>query len=119
MRRFGCPMVVLICLFITGFPAYAGKLKAFVSITPQQYFVQRIGGSLVDVSVLVPTGADPHSYEPKPKQMAELAKTGCTLTTDHHYLFPRGAPAELLEKRDGAYAGLYRAYYAAGSIRRG
>ena len=22
--------------------------------------------------------------------MAELAKTGCTLTTDHHYLYPRG-----------------------------
>jgi len=29
----------------------------------------------VDVSVLVPTGADPHTYEPKPRQMAELAKT--------------------------------------------
>jgi zinc transport system substrate-binding protein len=75
MRRFGCPIIFLICLFMAGSPAYAGRLKAFVSITPQQYFVQRIGGSLVDVSVLVPTGADPHTYEPKPRQMAEMAKT--------------------------------------------
>ena len=75
MRRLGCPTVVLICLFMGGSPAYADKLKAFVSIAPQQYFVQRIGGSLVDVSVLVPPGADAHTYEPKPRQMAELAKT--------------------------------------------
>jgi zinc transport system substrate-binding protein len=75
MRRFGCPTGFLICLFLVGSPVHAGKLKAFVSIAPQQYFVQKIGGSLVDVSVLVPTGADPHTYEPKPRQMAELTKT--------------------------------------------
>ncbi len=27
--------------------------------------------------------------------MAELAKTGCTLTTDHHYLYPRGFAEDL------------------------
>lgn len=27
--------------------------------------------------------------------MAELAKTGCTLTTDHHYLYPAGFPEDL------------------------
>lgn len=74
MRRFSCAAVVLLCQIMAGSPAYADRLKAFVSITPQQYFVQRIGGSLVDVSVLVPTGADPHTYEPKPRQMAELAR---------------------------------------------
>ncbi|MCK7509756.1 MAG: zinc ABC transporter substrate-binding protein [Desulfobacterales bacterium] len=52
----------------------AADVKAFVSIAPQQYFVQKIGGDLVDVSVLVPPGADPHTYEPKPRQMAELAE---------------------------------------------
>ena len=27
--------------------------------------------------------------------LAELAKTGCTLTTDHHYLYPRGFGADI------------------------
>jgi zinc transport system substrate-binding protein len=55
-------------------PADAKQVKSFVSIAPQQYFVQKIGGDMVDVAVLVPPGADPHTYEPKPRQMAELAK---------------------------------------------
>ena len=28
--------------------------------------------------------------------MTELAKTGCTLTTDHHYLYPRGFKGDLM-----------------------
>lgn len=50
-------------------------VKTFVSIAPQRYFVQKIGGDLVEVSVLVPNGASPHQYEPKPRQMAELSKS--------------------------------------------
>jgi len=75
MRRLGCLTVFVICMFLAGPPAHAAKVKTFVSITPQQYFVQKIGGDLVEVSILVPTGADPHTYEPKPQQMAELTKT--------------------------------------------
>ena len=60
--------------FLAG-PALAnGKVRAFVSILPQKYFVQRIGGDLVDVDVLVLPGANPHMYEPSPRQMAALAK---------------------------------------------
>jgi zinc transport system substrate-binding protein len=66
---------VLAGMGLACLPAHAEQLKTFVSIAPQQYFVQEIGGDLVDVSVLVPAGADPHTYEPKPRQMAELAKT--------------------------------------------
>jgi zinc transport system substrate-binding protein len=66
---------LLFCLLMVGHPASAANVKTFVSIAPQQYFVQKIGGDLVDVSVLVAPGADPHTYEPKPRQMAELAKT--------------------------------------------
>ncbi len=53
--------------------ALASSLQVFVSIAPQKYFVQRIGASLVNVSVLVPPGADPHTYEPKPRQMVSLS----------------------------------------------
>ena len=52
----------------------AGKVSVFVSIAPQKYFVQQIGRELVDVQVMVQPGADPHTYEPKPKQMVALTK---------------------------------------------
>lgn len=55
-------------------PALAGaKVRAFVSILPQKYFVERIGGDMVDVGVLVLPGANPHMYEPSPRQMTALA----------------------------------------------
>jgi len=50
------------------------KLPVFVSIVPQKYFVQQIGGDLIDVQAMVLPGASPATYEPKPKQMADLSK---------------------------------------------
>jgi zinc transport system substrate-binding protein len=49
-----------------------GKLSVFVSIVPQKQFVERIAGDLVDVTVMVEAGSDPHTYEPRPAQMAAL-----------------------------------------------
>lgn len=37
---------------------------------------------------------------------AELLLTGCTTTSDHHYLFPKGAPADLLDAQFEAAARL-------------
>ena len=55
--------------------AFTGdKLTIFVSILPQKFFVQQIGKDLVDVHVMVLPGANPATYEPKPKQMATLSK---------------------------------------------
>jgi zinc transport system substrate-binding protein len=50
-----------------------GKLTVFVSVLPQKYFVERIGGSHVDVSVMVGPGQSPATYEPSPRRMTELA----------------------------------------------
>ncbi len=52
----------------------ADKIPVFVSIVPQKYFVQQIGKNLVDVRVMVKPGANPATYEPKPRQMADLSK---------------------------------------------
>jgi zinc transport system substrate-binding protein len=52
-----------------------GKLGVVVSIAPQEYFVERIGGDHVSVSVMVEPGADPHTYEPKPEQMRALSRS--------------------------------------------
>ena len=53
----------------------AEKLPVFVSIVPQKYFVEKIGGDLVHASVMVPPGFNPATYEPKPQQMVALTKS--------------------------------------------
>lgn len=50
-------------------------MKVFVSILPQQYLVERIGGDRVEVTSMVGAGARPETYEPTPKQMASLSNT--------------------------------------------
>jgi zinc transport system substrate-binding protein len=50
------------------------RIKVFVSILPQAYFLERVGGEHVDVAVMVGPGQSPATYEPRPKQMAELNK---------------------------------------------
>lgn len=49
-------------------------LEVFVSIFPQAYFVERIGGSSVTVEVLVGPGKSHHTYEPTPRQLTELTQ---------------------------------------------
>jgi zinc transport system substrate-binding protein len=61
-------------MLLSPLPTEAAALKVFVSIAPQKYFVEKVGGDLVEVSVLVPAGASPHHFEPKPRQMAALSK---------------------------------------------
>lgn len=55
-------------------PDYNAGISVFVSIPPQRYFVEKIGGEFCRVRTLIPAGASPHTFEPKPRQMAELAK---------------------------------------------
>ena len=67
---FTVPIVLL-----TAAAAADEKLPVFVSILPQKYFVQKIGGNLVDVSIMVKPGASPATYEPKPRQMSHISKS--------------------------------------------
>lgn len=57
--------------------AAAGQTKTsmtvFVSILPQAYFLERIGGQRVDVEVLVGEGQSPATYEPSSQQMTKLS----------------------------------------------
>jgi zinc transport system substrate-binding protein len=68
-------LVLTVLFLLYTMPVWASSLGVFVSIAPQKYFVRKIGGNLINISVLVPPGADPHTYEPKPRQMVELSKS--------------------------------------------
>jgi zinc transport system substrate-binding protein len=52
-----------------------------VSILPQKYFVEKIGGKNVRVNVMIPPGVDLHSYEPKPQQLQALNDAQAYITT--------------------------------------
>ena len=51
----------------------AGEIKVVTTILPVADFIQNVGGDRVKVVVMVPPGADPHTYEPAPGRMSELA----------------------------------------------
>ncbi|MBN1647985.1 MAG: zinc ABC transporter substrate-binding protein [Spirochaetales bacterium] len=55
--------------------AGTGPLKVFVSILPQKYFVERIGGDRVKIEVLVGPGKSPATYGPTPQQVLELGSS--------------------------------------------
>ena len=52
----------------------AGKIIVAVTILPQAGFVEAIGGDKVEVVLMVPPGASPHTYEVTPDQMVKLSK---------------------------------------------
>ncbi|MBD3790455.1 MAG: zinc ABC transporter substrate-binding protein [Campylobacterales bacterium] len=58
------------------------NINVVVSILPQKTFVQEIGGEKVDISLMVQPGDSPHTYEPKPSQMKEIAKAALYLAMD-------------------------------------
>ncbi|MCM3638177.1 zinc ABC transporter substrate-binding protein [Sporosarcina luteola] len=50
-----------------------GKLTVFTTVYPLQYFTERIGGELVNVTSIYPAGADEHSFDPTQKDMIALS----------------------------------------------
>lgn len=64
----------LLCLFPSTIAAGGGgNIPVFVSVLPQKYLADRIGGERVEISVMVGPGRSPATYEPTPKQMARLS----------------------------------------------
>jgi len=81
MFRHALIIIITVVLVITvaacSNPAPAqinDKIGVAVTILPQQEFVARVGGDKVDIAVMVPPGASPHTYEVTPAQMVQLSK---------------------------------------------
>ncbi len=75
MKRLSLAVALTVMILLSAaFSVSAEPLSVFVSIVPQKFFVEAIGGDRVAVAVMVPPGASPATYEPKPRQMVELSK---------------------------------------------
>ncbi len=72
------------------------RMKIFVSVPPQAYFVNRIGGERVNVTVLLAPGENPSTFSPSPQEMAELARADLFFRTGvpfENVLMPKIASA--------------------------
>ncbi len=65
--------ILFITLFLNTF--ILANINVAVSILPEKTFVKAIGGDKVNISVMVLPGNSPHTYEPKPSQMKDIAKS--------------------------------------------
>jgi len=50
------------------------SIGVLVTIVPQAEMIEYIGGEYVDVTIMVPPGQSPHSFEPTPEQMIKVAQ---------------------------------------------
>ncbi|MFC4403433.1 metal ABC transporter solute-binding protein, Zn/Mn family [Gracilibacillus xinjiangensis] len=49
-------------------------LEIYTTLYPLEYFAKEIGGEYVNVTTILPPGADPHNFEPTSKLMVDIAK---------------------------------------------
>jgi zinc transport system substrate-binding protein len=63
----------LLCGCVSQGESPSGKVNVVTTIAPLSEFILAVGGDRVEVAVLVPPGAEPHTYEPTPSQMKDVA----------------------------------------------
>lgn len=52
---------------------HAAPPTVLVSIAPHKFFVEKIAGNTVSVQLMIPVGADAHTYEPTPRQVIQAS----------------------------------------------
>lgn len=72
---FLCSLLILSCIpgQKSGSTIDASKPLIALSILPQKYFAERIGGEFIETLVLAGPNQNPHNYEPNPRVLQDLA----------------------------------------------
>ncbi len=64
----------------TGISGIDEPIIVAVSVVPQAEFVEKVGGDKIKTVVIIPPGADPHTYELSPKEVQEISKASMFVT---------------------------------------
>lgn len=90
-------ILAIVTVFFTGCGARtspslqsAAKLKVVATVYPVYEFAQHVGKDKIEVSMLIPPGAEPHDWEPTPQDLAKIKAS--------RLLLYHGAGLEPLEK---------------------
>ena len=103
MKKKRLLVVIVFLLITTGVLSYLainntntnnsnGKIGVAVTIGPEVEWVNAVGGDKVSVTLMVPEGSDPHTYEPLPSQLAQVsnakmyAEIGTPLEFETNYM---------------------------------
>lgn len=79
-----CALLALAaCRSAPGSEPAGDRLRVAVSVPPQAYFVERIGGDRVEVEVMIPPGFSHVDYPLTPRQTAGLAATDLYIKVGH------------------------------------
>lgn len=92
-------LVRALAAIVCGFLAWActapdkpstavARLQVAVSVPPQAYLVERLGGDRVKVQVMIPPGTSPAIFEPSPRQLVALSRARLYVKVGHpHFPF--------------------------------
>lgn len=89
-RAFGLFFFVMIALvlMVAGCTRHeqkqSAKLQVITSLFPLYDFARTIAGDKGEVSLLLPPGMEPHSFEPKPDDIMRIGKAGLFIYTNRY-----------------------------------
>jgi zinc transport system substrate-binding protein len=92
--------LVLFFLLALTSTAMTAPLEVSVSIPPQKWLSDQIGGDQVITNVLVARGQDPHTFEPTPRQIAAISRSKIYFTIGMEF------EQQITQKLNSAVAGL-------------
>lgn len=73
MHRLIAGLLLVVAACRPAAPSASGRLRVAVSVPPQGYFVERIGGRHVEIEVMIPPGYSHVDYPLTPRQMVALS----------------------------------------------
>ena len=68
----------------TDAPVEEERLRVVTSLTPITNIVYNIGGDRIDLVGILPPGADPHTFEPRPSDAVKLAQADLVFVNGMH-----------------------------------
>lgn len=82
--------LILLCTISLNGMNGTKPLQIKVSIAPQAFFADKIGGQRVECDYLIPAGASPTTYSPTPRQLINMANSDIYLKLGHpNFLFEK------------------------------
>lgn len=85
MKVFLLPLLAALFFFSSCGPqkiSSNSKLSIVTTLFPQYDFARIIGGDLVDVRMLLPPGVEPHSFEPRPRDIVRISRAKLFIYTN-------------------------------------